>query len=525
MKLLVTGGAGFIGSNFVKYVLAKYPSYKVINYDKLSYAGNLDNLLDIEISPNYKFIKGDITDGEKVNKVLETHKITHIVNFAAESHVDRSIAGPDAFIHTNIVGTHVLLTAALQNNIKRFHHVSTDEVFGALDLDTEEKFIEETRYDPRSPYSSSKASSDHLVRSYNVTYGLPVSITNTSNNYGPYQHPEKFLPRAITNLIDDKKVPVYGDGKYVRDWLYVEDHCSAIDAILHNRKAKGTYLIGGLVDDVNNLEVTKKLLKIFGKDESFIEYVSDRPGHDRRYSVDWSKAKKELGWKPKYDFDNWLEKTVEWYKQNEWWWRPLKEESEAFYTKQKETKLADDYTKYIKETSIPGLLVLEMPTFKDKRGYFREVGRINALEKVAGIKFDLKQWNHSFSKPSVIRALHAENWNKLIYPITGKMFTAIVDIRPESKTFGKKKTFQFKEGENKALFIPKGLANSICVNGKDPVHYIYLVDAYYDGGDTKAIAWNDPDLKINWPVKKPIISKRDQNNPTLRELFPDKFKK
>lgn len=334
MKLLITGGAGFIGSNFIRYILKKYPNYKVYNYDKLTYAGNLNNLREVELNPNYKFIKGDITDKDRVNEIIKSFGITHVVNFAAESHVDRSIVGPNPFIHTNIVGTQVLLDAGLKNGIKHFHHVSTDEVFGELELDGSEKFTETTNYDPRSPYSASKAASDHLVRAYNKTYGLPVTITNTSNNFGPYQYPEKFLPRAITNLIEGKKIPIYGDGKYVRDWLYVEDHCIAIDLILHKRSlaAKGeTYLIGGQTEEINNLEVAKKLLKIFGLSESSIKYVKDRSGHDRRYAVDWSKAKKELNWKPKHNFDRRLEKTVEWYKSNEWWWKPLKEQAEILY--------------------------------------------------------------------------------------------------------------------------------------------------------------------------------------------------
>jgi dTDP-glucose 4,6-dehydratase len=332
MKILITGGAGFIGSNYIRYILKKYPNYKIVNYDKLTYAGNLDNLRDVELNSNYRFVKGDIVDSKRVDEVIKAFGITHIINFAAESHVDRSILGPQVFIDTNIVGTQVLLDAALKHGIKHFHHVSTDEVFGSLPLDSEEKFNEDTRYDPRSPYSASKAASDHLVRAYSETYGLSVSITNTSNNFGPYQNPEKFLPRAITNLIDGKKIPMYGDGKYVRDWLFVEDHCSAIDAVLQKKK-KETYLIGGQTSDINNLEIAQKLLEIFGKDESSIKFVKDRAGHDRRYAIDWSKAKKELDWKPKHNFDTWLIRTVKWYKDNEWWWRPLKEESEKLYEK------------------------------------------------------------------------------------------------------------------------------------------------------------------------------------------------
>ena len=333
MRLLVTGGAGFIGSNFIRYILKKYPSYKVVNYDKLTYAGNLERLNDVEMEPNYKFIKGDIVDVERVDQVIKKNKISHIVHFAAESHVDRSIVGPAVFVQTNVIGTQVLLEAALRNSIQRFHHISTDEVFGALPLNSKEKFNEKTPYNPRSPYSASKAASDHLVRAYYTTYGLPITITNCSNNFGPYQDPEKYISRAITNLIDGQPVPLYGDGKYVRDWLYVEDHCRAIDLVLHKGKVGETYLIGGVTNDINNLEVAKKLLEIFGRGPLFLKQVKDRPGHDRRYAVDFSKIKKELSWKPKYDFDTWLAKTVEWYKDNEWWWRPLKKEAEALYAK------------------------------------------------------------------------------------------------------------------------------------------------------------------------------------------------
>lgn len=333
MKLLVTGGAGFIGSNFIHYLLNNYPEYTVINYDKLTYAGNLESLKGLGKNSNYKFIKGDIVDRKNVKKVIEENKITHIVHFAAETHVDRSITGPADFVVTNVVGTQVLLDVALEVGIKHFHHISTDEVFGALTLESKEKFKEDTVYDPRSPYSASKAASDHLVRAYFKTFSLPITITNCSNNFGPYQDVEKFLPRIITNLIDGKDAPIYGDGKYVRDWLYVEDHCRAIDLVLHKGKVGETYLVGGLTEDINNLEVTKRILKIFGKGDSSIKFVKDRPGHDRRYAVDWGKIKNELGWKPKYDFDTQLTKTVEWYKDNEWWWRPQKKRAEALYEK------------------------------------------------------------------------------------------------------------------------------------------------------------------------------------------------
>ena len=322
MKLLVTGGAGFIGSNFILYWIKKYPDDKIINLDKLTYAGNLENLRSVEKNPNYEFVQGDICDPKLVNSLTE--KVDTIVHFAAESHVDRSIFDPAPFIKTNIEGTYVLLESALKNKVKRFHHISTDEVFGALELNSTIKFNDLSPYNPHSPYSASKASSDHLIRAYFDTYQLPITISNCSNNFGPYQFPEKLIPLAITNIIEGGKVPIYGDGLYVRDWLYVEDHCKAIDLILNKGKIGETYLVGGLTEDVSNLEIIKKILKIMGKDESEIEYVKDRPGHDRRYAVDWSKINKKLGWKPDYGFDEYLEQTISWYKNNQEWWRRIK---------------------------------------------------------------------------------------------------------------------------------------------------------------------------------------------------------
>ncbi|MFA6467209.1 MAG: dTDP-glucose 4,6-dehydratase [Patescibacteria group bacterium] len=313
MNLLVTGGAGFIGSNFIHYILGKYPDYKIINLDALTYAGNLDNLKTIAKNPNYKFVKGDIGNYKLVSKIAKADKIDLIVHFAAESHVDNSITGPEAFIITNVLGTHNLLKIAKENNI-RFHHVSTDEVFGHLE-DGDLKFNESTPYNPRSPYSASKASSDHIVRAYYHTYNLPITISNCSNNYGPYQHKEKLIPLFISNLLANKKVPLYGEGKNIRDWLYVGDHCRAIDLIIHKGKIGETYLIGG-DSEKTNLEITKLLIAKLGKDESLIERVEDRLGHDYRYAIDFSKIKNELGWQPRVDFDSGIDQTIEWYKNN-----------------------------------------------------------------------------------------------------------------------------------------------------------------------------------------------------------------
>ena len=321
-RLLVTGGAGFIGSNFILYWLKRHPDDRIINLDKLTYAGNLENLKNVEKNPSYRFVQGDICDRKLVDNLMkETDTVVH---FAAESHVDRSILDPSPFVTTNIVGTYTLLESALRNKIKRFHHISTDEVFGALPLDSKELFTEKTAYDPRSPYSASKAGSDHLVRAYYHTFGLPVTLSNCTNNFGPYQFPEKLFSLTITNLLEGKKVPVYGDGLYVRDWLYVEDHCRAIDVILEKGGLGETYLVGGLTEDISNLEVIKKILKFMNKSEDSIEYVKDRPGHDRRYSINWSKIKNELGWQPENDFDQALLKTIQWYENNKEWWQRVK---------------------------------------------------------------------------------------------------------------------------------------------------------------------------------------------------------
>ncbi len=319
MKILVTGGAGFIGSNFIHYWLENHPEDQVVNFDALTYAGHLESLKDIQDNPQYSFVQGDITDPQSVKEALQG--VETVVHFAAESHVDRSILDPLAFVKTNVIGTGVLLDAALKAGVKRFHHVSTDEVFGHLEPD-DPPFREDTPYAPRTPYAASKAGSDHLVRAYFETYHLPVSITNCANNFGPFHDPEKLIPRFVTNLLTEQKVPLMGKGENIRSWLYVKDHCAAIDLVLEKGALGETYCVGG--EEKTNYQVTKKLLDLLGKDESMIEYVEDRLGHDFRYAIDDSKLK-ALGWKAEYTFDEWLEKTVQWFKENEWWWKPLKE--------------------------------------------------------------------------------------------------------------------------------------------------------------------------------------------------------
>jgi dTDP-glucose 4,6-dehydratase len=320
MKLLITGGAGFIGSNFVRFMVNKYPQYQIVNLDLLTYAGNLENLKDIEDKPNYKFVKGDIADRSFVNNLFEQEKFDYVINFAAESHVDRSITNPEIFVQTNIQGTLALLDAAKEIGVKKYLQVSTDEVYGTLGETG--YFSETTPLAANSPYSASKAGADLLVRAYHETFGLPVNITRCSNNYGPYHFPEKLIPLMIINALHDKELPVYGDGLNIRDWLHVEDHCQAIDLVLHNGRDGEVYNVGGN-NERTNIHIVKTILEQLGKPESLIKYVKDRPGHDRRYAIDATKLRTELGWKPKYTFETGIKQTIDWYLNNQEWWQKI----------------------------------------------------------------------------------------------------------------------------------------------------------------------------------------------------------
>lgn len=316
MKLLVTGGAGFIGSNFILYMIQQHPDYQIINMDALTYAGNLENLQSVQTHPNYSFIQADIADKPAVDAIFQ-QSIDVVVNFAAESHVDRSILEPEIFVNTNVLGTQVLLDAAKKYGVTKFVQVSTDEVYGSLG-DTG-LFSETTPLAPNSPYSASKAGGDLLVRAYHETFGLPVNITRCSNNYGPYQFPEKLIPLIISRALNDESLPVYGDGLNIRDWLYVEDHCSAIDLVIHQGKLGEVYNIGGN-NERTNLHIVKAILEELGKPESLITYVADRPGHDRRYGIDPTKITNELGWKPKHNFETGIKETIQWYLNHKDWW-------------------------------------------------------------------------------------------------------------------------------------------------------------------------------------------------------------
>lgn len=333
MKMLVTGGAGFIGSNFLTFMVNKYPDYEFINLDALTYSGNLENLENIEDKSNYSFIKGNITDKKLLNDIIKN--VDYIVNFAAESHVDRSIKDPEIFIRSNVLGTQALLNVAKESNIKKFIQISTDEVYGTLGKTG--YFTEKTPLQPNSPYSASKAGADLVVRSYYETFDLPINITRCSNNYGPYQFPEKLIPLMISNALEDKKLPVYGDGKNIRDWLHVYDHCTAIDLVIHDGKLGEVYNIGGN-NEKQNIEIVKLILDTLDKDYSLIEYVEDRLGHDRRYAIDSSKIQNELSWKPKYTFETGIKETIDWYINNLTWMDKVKSgEYQEYYKKMYES--------------------------------------------------------------------------------------------------------------------------------------------------------------------------------------------
>jgi len=331
-NILVTGGAGFIGSNFIKYALLN-TDFNLVNFDKLTYAGNLENLTDVEFNDRYKFVKGDICENTEVKKAVEENEIDTIINFAAESHVDRSILGAKEFINTNVMGTHVLLEVLKDNKLEKYLQVSTDEVYGSLPEDKKEiLFTESTPITTNSPYSASKASADLLCNSFYHTFGLPILITRCSNNYGPYQFPEKLIPLMIVKTLNGEKLPVYGDGKNVRDWLYVEDHCSAIIKVLTDGKIGEVYNIGGN-NEWYNIDIVKLILNRLGKTDDMIQYVKDRPGHDRRYAIDSTKIMTELGWEPAYDFEKGIALTIDWYIKNEdWWEKVMSGEYQKYYT-------------------------------------------------------------------------------------------------------------------------------------------------------------------------------------------------
>lgn len=563
MKILITGGAGFIGANFVHYWRENHPADQITVLDKLTYAGNLENLSAVR--NEIVFIQGDVADPEIVKTAM--HGQDCVVHFAAETHVDRSIHNPYVFTQTNALGTHVLLETARQLNISRFHYVSTDEVFGQIPLDQNWKFNDSTQYDPRSPYSASKAAGDHLARAYFHTYGLPVTITNCSNNFGPFMHPEKFISRSIIRLLQGKNIRLYTPGNQVRDWLFVKDHCRAIDMVLHKGVLGETYYIGGMHKTLNNTEVSKLMLKLIGLPESRIEFVTDRPGHDQKYDIDWSKINRELGWAPEHTFEEWLQYTITWYKQNEGWWKPLVEETEQFYENRGEKVVESTSIKttehlqsfitpiqkasqiesannlinpipvvpqntpqtvtppendFVIQTEIPGLLIIERPAYSDDRGFFRETFRKNHIENRFGSTIEFIQANHSRSTKGTLRGIHIAPWHKLITVTRGEVQAVLVDTRPYSPTFGKVVSLNLSDKYPRSIFVPAGCGNSFLVLS-DEADYTYLASDYWAPGKEFNVAYDDPTLNIPWLSKEPNLSDKDKTNPTLKEVFPEKF--
>ncbi|MBN1169238.1 dTDP-glucose 4,6-dehydratase [Candidatus Woesebacteria bacterium] len=330
MKLLVTGGAGFIGSNFIRYWFKKYPKDKIVNLDKLTYAGHLSTTKDFSQKENYKFVKGDVGDFKLVSKL--TKSIDVVVNFAAESHNDRAIQDPGIFVKTNVLGTQILLEAARREKVKRFHHISTCEVFGELELDEKRSFKEDDPFRPRTPYNASKAAADHVVMAYYYTFGMPITISHCCNNLGPYQHPEKLIPRFVTNLMEDKNIPLYKSSQFKREWIYVDDHNNAVDSIIEKGRIGEIYNIG-TGEERSVEEIADRLLELLDKPKSLKKYVPDRKSHDKRYLLNTQKIRSELKWQPRYNFSEALDKTIKWYEKNEWWWRPLKRKAESLYDK------------------------------------------------------------------------------------------------------------------------------------------------------------------------------------------------
>lgn len=537
MKILVTGGLGFIGGHFIRYWIEKHPKDFIYNLDSVTYAANPESLRALEGNPRYNFIKGDICDPVLVDNIMK--EVDVVIHFAAESHVDRSLSDPESFVRTNVMGTFNLLRSAQKFGVWRFHHISTDEVFGALPLDTGDKFNENTKYDPRSPYSASKASSDHFVQAYSHSFNLPVTITNCSNNYGPFQSPEKFIPRMITNLLEDKKVPIYGDGLYVRDWLHVLDHCRAIEAVVIHGKPGDTYNVGGLTEDIPNIEVARTILRLMGKDESFFEYVPDRPGHDRRYAVDWTKISHELGWAPIYTFEQGIKETVEWYQSNQSWWKTLKQEAENFYTNKKqiekisETKQPEkfDISKLpltpnhtISTTFIEGVYTILPKVYGDQRGWYLPNIEMSILEAIRNYTCKPVQIATSYNQqPGVLRGLHYQKPNtqgKLVWVQSGSVLDVAVDIRKGSPTFGKYIAVKLTASEHNQLWVPPGMAHGYIALEADTCFAYLVTDGTYDPSSEKGVNPFDPEIGIDWliPREKIIIKDRDLKLPLLNNI-------
>lgn len=499
-NILITGGCGFIGSNFLNKYVAMYPNINFINVDSMTYAASHDNL-KIEGQSNYKFYETDIRDKASLDKVFKDNNIDSVIHFAAESHVDMSISNPTLFIETNVNGTANLLELSKKYKIKRFHHVSTDEVYG--ELGNTGYFTESTPMAPNSPYSASKASSDMLVRAYNKTFNLNCVITRCSNNYGPNQDKSKLIPKFITNLLSDQKVGLYAKGDNVRDWLYVEDHCDAIWTVFNKAKNGEVFNIGGN-NELSNLEITQTLLALTNKDESYIEFIQDRPGHDFRYAIDATKIKNELGWEPRFTFEKGIKATMEYFQENN------------------TSKLNQPDINSFQEPTIEGLKIIQPKVFKDERGQFSETfNTLNYLKY--GIYNNFIQDNESTSSFGVIRGLHFQKDEhaqaKLVRVIKGKVLDVVVDLRQDSKTYGHTYSIELSESNRRQMYIPRGFAHGFSVLSECAI-FSYKVDNHYHKESESGINPLDPHLKIDWqvPLDTCVISLKDKELPLFEQL-------
>lgn len=517
-NIIVTGGCGFIGSNFVHYVVNNHPEVHVTVLDKLTYAGNPENIAGLP-SDRVELVVGDICDAELLDRIVPGHDA--IVHYAAESHNDNSIADPEPFLRTNVEGTFRLLEAVRKYGV-RYHHVSTDEVYGDLALDDPAKFTEETPYKPSSPYSSTKASSDMLVRAWTRTYGLRTTISNCSNNYGPYQHVEKFIPRQITNIVDGVRPKLYGRGENVRDWIHTEDHSSAVWDILTKGRMGETYLIGA-DGERNNITVLRMILEAMGKDPEDFDWVADRPGHDRRYAIDSTKLQRELGWRPAHtDFAGGLKQTIDWYVANESWWRPrLYNLFDRSFSHMADIAFEKDLS--VAETGIEGLKVVDLAVHGDSRGWFKENWQRAKMTALGIPDLRVVQNNISYNDSrGVTRGIHAEPWDKFISVARGSVFGAWVDLREGSETFGK--VFTCTLDPSKAIYVPRGVGNSFQAL-EDGTAYTYLVDAHWSLELKRTYTFvnlADPELAIEWPIPldEATVSDADLNHPMLRDVVP-----